>query len=133
ITDFNAYNARILRANLTNGASWSMDSQFTMGDGFLGMNWVGDLAVECDVDVAEARGELALDLVEAGYHFRATINLVDGKCAVTILDGRTGKPLGFNADGETGLKTAGKHQLRLANVDDQILLWVDGDLVKLST
>src|SRR4029079_7089781 len=127
ITDFNAYNARILRANLTNGASWSMDSQFTMGDGFLGMNWVGDLAVECDVDVAEARGELALDLVEAGYHFRATINLVDGKCAVAIVDGRTGKPLDFKAEGETGLKTAGKHQLRLPQTADHTPVLVGGD------
>ena len=35
----------------------------------LGLHWVGDLMVEADVDVEEARGELVLDLVEGGQHF----------------------------------------------------------------
>jgi signal peptidase I len=71
VTDFNAYNASLMRGQLEAGAEWSMDAQRGirgLESGFLGNNWVGDLAVEANVDVEEARGELILDLVEAGYH-----------------------------------------------------------------
>jgi signal peptidase I len=134
ITDFNTYNARLLRGQLNMGAAWSMDAQPRipeMRDGYLGMNWVGDLAVECDVNVQEARGEMLLDLVEAGYHFQATIDLKTGACRVAIIDGRTGEPVDFEAKGQTSMSRPGTYNVRLANVDDQVLLWVDGDEVKL--
>ena len=35
-----------------------------------GLHWVGDLMLEADVDVESASGELLLDLVEGGKHFR---------------------------------------------------------------
>lgn len=130
ITDFNAYNASLMRAQLNAGARWTMDSQLGAPDGHLGMNWVGDLAVEADVNVLEARGELLLDLVEGGFHFRATIDLASGETRVSIVDGRTDKALDFKAEG-TAKIGVGEHSLRLANVDDEILLWVDGDLVDL--
>ncbi len=130
VTDFNSYNANLMRGQLNAGASWTMDAQLGAPDGHLGMNWVGDLAVDCDVNVVEARGELLLDLVEGGYHFRATIDLASGQTRLAIVDGRTDKPLGFVAKGATKIGV-GEHNVRLANVDDQVLLWVDGDLVNL--
>ncbi len=123
ISDFNAYNASLTRRAAI-GSGWRALEHY------LGLNWVGDLAVEADVEVLEPRGELSLDLVEAGYHFRATINLNDGLAKLTIINGRTGELVeGFQAEAKTSVVGPGSYQLRFANVDDQLLLWVDGELV----
>ncbi len=131
ITDFNSYNTRIHREYLMDtlrhpgGLSWSNALRQHMG-----MNWVGDLAVDVDVEVEEARGELVLDLVEAGYHFRATIDLKDGKAKLSVVDGRTGGALPFKSEAATPIDGADSYRIRFANVDDQLLLWVDGKLVE---
>jgi signal peptidase I len=130
ITDFNAYNARLLR-EFAYRHGWEIVPNTGQNSGSFGSEWVGDLAVDCNVEVEEARGELALDLVEAGYHFRATIDLKSGKAKLAIVDGRTGEPLEFSAEGDTGISSPGRYELRFANVDDQLLLWVDGELVDL--
>jgi signal peptidase I len=128
ISDFNSYNATLTRSVLDGGQSWSS----LYSESFLGMNWVGDLAVEADVEVLEARGELSLDVVEAGRHYRATVDLKSGEVAVTIVDGRNGEPLAdFKATGRTTLKAAGNYTVRFANVDDELRLWVDDELVPL--
>ena len=128
ITDFNAYNARLLREfALRHG--WEIVPNTGQNSGSFGSEWVGDLAVECDVDVTEARGDLVLDLVEAGYHFRATIDLATGKAKLSIVDGRTDEPLEFEATGDAGISASGEYRIRLANVDDRLLLWVDGKLI----
>jgi signal peptidase I len=127
ISDFNPYNARLIRA-MAERDGWRIEPKLGANVGSLGTEWVDDLAVECDANVLESRGELTLDLVRAGYHFRATFHLADGKLTLSAIDGRTGKPLDFKAEGQTTL-TEGKHKLRLANVDDRLLTWVDGKLV----
>lgn len=125
ISDFNSYNATLTRRELS-AYSW----RYLQTDFVLGMNWVGDLAVDADVDVLEARGDLSLDLVEAGRHFRATIDLQSGQARLAIIDGRDGKPVeGFAAEAATSVKAPGKYHLRFANVDDQLLLWVNDELV----
>jgi signal peptidase I len=124
ITDFNSYNARVHRLDLMRGFRWSQTLER-----YHGMNWVGDLAVEADVDVEEPRGELVLDLVEAGYHFQATIDLASGKATLGVIDARTGKPLDFKDEAQSSLKGTGEYHIRFANIDDRLLLWVDGELV----
>ncbi|MCC6493906.1 MAG: signal peptidase I [Pirellulales bacterium] len=129
ISDFNPYNARLCRGYAEQDG-WRIIPRPTMpNSGSFGTEWTPDLAVECDVDVVEARGELVLDLVEAGYHFRATINLAEGTAELAALDGRTGEPLDFRARGQTEISRPGRYNVRLANVDDQLLLWVDGALI----
>lgn len=130
IVDFNSYNARLLRGFVERDG-WQIRPNSGQDAGSFGTEWVGDLAVDATVEVAEARGELALDLVEAGNHFRATINLADGKVALSAIDGRTGEPLDFKASGQTSVNAPGTYEIRFANVDDQLLLWVDGTLVDL--
>jgi len=132
VTDFNGYNARLLRGQLKDGAMWSMHAQRGIPGldfGFLGDNWVGDLAMECSVAVEEARGSLTLEVVESGYHFQATIDLKSGKAKLGVIDGRTGQSLPFSAEAQTSIDGPGEYRLRLANVDDQILLWVDDEPV----
>ncbi|WP_428308417.1 signal peptidase I [Lacipirellula sp.] len=126
ITDFNPYNASLQRYE-AESRGWKLGANSM----HQGTEWVGDLAVEATVEVEEARGQLMLDLVEAGNHFRATFNLADGKVELTAIDGRTGEPLDFKATGQTSVSAAGTYELRFANVDDQLLLWIDGDLVDL--
>jgi signal peptidase I len=125
IADFNSYNALVYRAALDRNLSFAE----TLED-HAGRNWVGDLAVEAEVSVEEARGELLLDLVEAGYHFQATIDLKSGNAKLAIIDARTGRRMPFEAEAETPITKAGDYTLRLANVDDQLLLWVNGEQVE---
>jgi signal peptidase I len=55
--------------------------------------------------------------------------LTSGKARLAVIDGRTGEPLPFEATGQTPLNRPGSYRLKLANVDDQVLLWVDDDLI----
>ncbi|MBX3433092.1 MAG: signal peptidase I [Pirellulales bacterium] len=134
ISDFNPYNARLQR-DVANRLGWQvMPPSQPPQDGVTGSTgyeWVGDLALECRVEVREAQGELLLDLVEAGYHFRATVTLDTGAVACSIVDGRTGEPLDFQATGQCRVKSPGTYRLRFANVDDRLWLWVDDKLVDL--
>jgi signal peptidase I len=117
ISDFNGYNARILRSQLY-GGPWQIEPHQ------LGMHWVGELAVECDVDVEELRGQLLLDLVKGGRHFTCTIDLESGK-ATLHCDGLDD----FHPEAQTPIDAAGSYELRFSNIDDQLLLWVDDRLV----
>ena len=129
IADFNPYNARIERELIEAGMSWDLFNE--RGRDFwtrLGANWVGDLAVECDLASAEPHGSLVLDLVEAGIHYRAAFDLAKDRVELAAIDGRTGQPLDFHAEAPAKI-AGGAHQLRFANVDDQLLLWIDDTIV----
>src|SRR5262249_28380697 len=65
-----------------------------------GQNWVGDLMLECEVEVAKAEGELILELSKGVDRFQARWQLDSGLC--TLL--RNGKEL---AAKETALKQPG--------------------------
>jgi signal peptidase I len=117
IMDFNAYNARVHRAQAQVDL-WPDVSK-------LGIHWVGDLIVEADVKVAEAKGELLLDLVEAGKHFTCRVDLATGKATLG------GQDLAdFAPAANTPLSSSGRYNVQFANIDDQLLLWVDGELMQ---
>ena len=119
ITDFTAYNTRVSKAIRPH------ESRSQVEPDKLGLHWVGELMVEADVDVEEAKGELLLDLVEAGKHFTATIDLATGQ-AVLGVDGVAG----FAPAGRDCRSTStGHYRVAFANFDDQLRLWVDGTLV----
>lgn len=118
IRDFNPYNARIRRDQVLQSGGWSMLERH------LGMHWVSDLALECEVDVKKAEGELLLDLVEAGKHFTCRIDLKTGQATLGI-DGLES----FQPTAATSVRGAGEYALALANVDDRLLLWVDDELI----
>ncbi len=117
ITDFNPYNARVQREQLYR-------APLQVEPYLLGMQWVSDLAVAAEVEIHEARGELLLDLVKAGKHFTCRIDLSTGKATLEI----AGQPK-FSTTAETPLSSTGDFRLLFANVDEQLMLWVDGDLV----
>jgi len=117
IRDFNPYNARKLRGQLPRDG-WRIPQRM------LGMHWVSDLAMECEVDLRQARGELLLDLVEAGKHFSCQIDLQTGQATLRIegLDN-------FQPSATTSVHAPGAYRLLFANVDDQLLLWIDDELI----
>ncbi|MEQ8209345.1 MAG: signal peptidase I [Lacipirellulaceae bacterium] len=127
VTDFNPYNAKLSRKDIRdNDYTWEATAANQ------GLQWVSDLAVRCEVEVKAAQGSLLLDLVEAGKHFRAKIDLSTGAVEFGIVDGETGKKLDFEAKAQTPVNSTGSYTLLFANVDDQLLLWVDGELVEIT-
>ena len=121
IRDFNPYNASRLRIQVENG-NW------TMPDDRFNMHWVSDLAVECEVDVEQTQGELHLDLVEAGKHFTCRIDLKTGLATLGVAGVSS-----ISAEVETPVKAKGSYRLLFANIDDQLLLWVDDELMEVSS
>jgi signal peptidase I len=124
ITDFNPYNARVQREQILS-SSMHPPGPLQVAPQLLGMQWVSDLALTCKVEVHEAQGELLLDIVEAGKHFTCRINLGTGEAVLEI----SGQP-DFSATAETSLTGAGDYSLTFANVDDQLILWVDNELIR---
>jgi signal peptidase I len=119
ITDFNAYNTRITREQAM------QMHELRASPEKLGIHWVGDLMVEADVNIDASQGDLLVDLVDGGKHFTCTIDLATGKAKLTI-DGAAD----FAPTAETPLSKPGRYHVALANVDDQLILWVDGSVVK---
>ncbi len=113
ITDFYAFNTRVLRA----GAEET--------PGMLGLHWVGDLIVDCELDVQGESGEALFELVKAGRHFRAAIDVATGDATLTI-DGRSD----WRRTAKTSVRGPGKRRVMFANVDRQLILWVDDKVVE---
>jgi signal peptidase I len=121
ISDFYAYNCTQLARE---------DSDPSFSDDAFGQYWVDDLALECEVELGEATGEVVLDLVRGGAHYTCRIDAKTGQ-ATLAARGATGTAIAFS-DGQkhvvadTAVKGAGKHRLRMSNVDHEVRLWVDG-------
>ena len=96
--------------------------------------WVGDLAVEGDVEVESSGGEVTLELVEGGTHFRCNIDVSTGIATLNIDGGqRASKPSFGDPSPQTAtteVHGAGNYSLRFANVDDQLFLWVNNQVVE---
>lgn len=104
-----------------------------------GEHWVDDLAVECLADVESETGELLLDVVRAGVHHVCRIDVASGVAKLARVD-ENGQSLGFTGGGEaspllsgqTPIRGAGSYRVRLSNCDHEVLLWVNGSVVKFS-
>jgi signal peptidase I len=88
-------------------------------------NWVGDLMLEFDANVERAEGELRLELARGGDRFQARWNLQTGECSLFRLADHSEQKL---ASAMTRVKAPGSYQLRFANFDDRLTVWVDRDL-----
>jgi signal peptidase I len=131
ISDFNPYNTRITPYGVGEEARRGVSDPFIVPREYQGLHWVGDLYVEVDVEAKSGSGELLLELVEAGNKFRATIDLATGKATLSIRKNGESTPVtGYAPTANTSVSGAGKHHVMFANVDDQLLLWVDDKVVK---
>jgi signal peptidase I len=85
---------------------------------------VGDLGVECEVQVGSSEGELILELVEGNVQFQCRFDVATGEVKLS----HTTDPA-FQPKAATHVKGPGVYRLAFLNVDDELRLWVDGKLV----
>ena len=93
-----------------------------------GVNWVGDLMLECAVGVEKAEGELVLELTKGGDRFQARWDLATGTCSLVRLRVRAGKDVEEKLESKPTKLKKGSYRLRFANVDQRLLVWVDDAL-----
>jgi len=126
ITDFTAYNTERNESRLSLGGPSTDVLGLGEGPGFdrLGLHWVGDLVLEATVSAERGSGQLLMVLVKAGRMFRCEVDLATGKATLSI-DGLEE----FHPAGSTAMKGPGEHRVRFANVDQRLLVWVDGSPV----
>ena len=105
-----------------------------------GLHWVGDLAVECTLEVFSDTGEAVLELVEGGRRMQCRIDLATGKATLGIAQGdASGQPAqtidgkDYRPTAQTAVRGPGKHKIIFSNCDDQLRLWVDGKVVRFDT
>jgi len=112
ITDFTAYDTGRMRKD---GVGVDPDG--------VGQHWVGDLAVECTADVQSDDGAITLELRKGGRQFQCQFDLKKGDATLSIVD------KGWQRTAQTSVKGKGRHKILFSNCDDELRLWVDGELV----
>jgi signal peptidase I len=84
-------------------------------------HWVGDLTLSLRLTVREAAGRLRLELIKGGLSDRCELDLSSGDARLF----HGGAALGPAVP--SGIAGPGTYRLVLANVDDRLTLWVDGN------
>jgi signal peptidase I len=129
ITDFYAYNSEQVVSMLDPGdePNFPYDSSPAFGQ-----YWVDDLALEVEVEVGEATGEILLDLVRGGVHYLCRIDTTSGKATLETRgnsDARVRFTDGIKehdtVSAATPVRGGGTYHLRLSNVDHEVRLWVN--------
>jgi signal peptidase I len=113
ITDFYAYDTSVSRGHRPDQPQ------------MLGLHWVGDLMLDCKLEVTDAGGAALFDLVKAGRHFRCEIDCQSGQARLAV-DGIDA----FHPTAQTTVRGPGTHQVSFANIDQQLLLSIDGSSVE---
>ena len=102
-----------------------------------GLHWVGDLMFETDIQLDADCAELVLELVECGLQYQCRVDTKTGEAKLEIVDGDSSQSFdqskGKSPTAKTGIKAGGSYDIRFSNCDDEVLLWVNGDLIKFNT
>lgn len=118
ITDFCGYNT------YTGGNGSTTDDAY----------WVADLTLTCDVEITEAgdQPEVVVELNEGVHCYRCRIDVSTGTAKLVSVNRYSGSGQSEDvlAEEQTGLVGTGDWQVRFANVDNRICLWIDDDLVE---
>ncbi len=91
----------------------------------LGNNWVGDAILECEATLDNPQGELTLQLSRGVDRFHARWDLTTGTCTLLRVTEAGEQKLDSKP---TGMSKKGDYLLRFANVDQRLVVWVNGDL-----
>ena len=113
ITDFCGYNA------YTGGNDGRL---------FRDYYWVNDITVAFSAEIKEVGDQptLVVELNEGVRRFRCRFDVSTGKASLLRLEHDEEQVL---ATADTDVKGTGNYQIRFANVDNRLCLWVDSDLV----
>jgi signal peptidase I len=119
ITDFCGYNT------YSGGRSFNIDD-----DRF----WVGDLTLNCTVDitsVADAKPELLFELIEGVRRYVCRIDVSTGQATLMRNDDLSSESSTDveMATAPTSIRGPGRYHVAFANVDDRLCLWVNGNWI----
>ena len=121
ITDYYAYNDAIQSRK---GAAGAVP----------GAHWVGDLALEAELQVNSDSGIAAFRLVEGGTEFVCRIDVATGEARIecendkVTFEDRDGEPVD-TPTATTRMKGKGKYKILFANLDDKLYMWINNRLV----
>lgn len=116
ITDFCGYNA------YTRGREADPDD---------GRYWVGDLTINCTVEITEVKGSqprLTFELVEGIRKYRCEIDVTSGTATLLRNDELSANRDAMDvkmASASTAIRGPGRYTITFANVDDRLCLWVN--------
>jgi signal peptidase I len=117
ITDFTAYDT---------GQTVSQATQYLAPDSAIyGLHWVGDLAVSATAELENNSGQVILELVKGGRKFQCRLDAATGKASLS-----TSGDESFHPVAETKFRGPGKYDLMFSNCDRELLLWINGSVVK---
>lgn len=129
ITDFTPYNTRLNLGHAADNRQFSLSPRIQRADdiGRVGVHWVSDLMLEAELTIASESTRLSLDLVKGGDHYGVTIDGASGVATFwrQAFEASERETL---ATAETEVRAGAEHQIRLANIDSRLLLWIDGSL-----
>ena len=91
-----------------------------------GDNWVSDLILEGEFKIPKKEGTLTLELSKGVDRFRAVWNLESESCTLQRV---TGEKIEKLAEKTSAPLAPGSHQVRFANVDCRLIIWIDGKLL----
>ncbi len=91
----------------------------------IGQHWVGDLYLECRLDIEGSTGTVTLELVEGGRRFQCVLDVATGEATLGIRGVES-----FRPRAATALRGPGRYLVAFANIDDQLVLWIDGSVVE---
>lgn len=106
----------------------NINSRLPTNVGHLGLHWCGDLILECELEFVEpidSGAEAVLELVEGGRAFQCRIDANSGDMRLSISGVEAYQPRKAKA-----VSGRGPHRIRFANVDDQLLAWVNDEPVE---
>lgn len=97
----------------------------------VGRHWVGDLTLHAEVEVAESKGHFTLELVEGRRKYHCDVDLSSGHTTLSYQDEQFRKRVGGELEDipigqATTITRPGKYRLIFANVDDRLILSVNG-------
>jgi signal peptidase I len=125
ITDRMGYNSALLRDKAPPFVERDKAPPPVESDMTPGANWVGDLMLECNVEIQRPQGELVLELSKGINRFQARWNLADGTCTLYRIFSDREEKLESKP---TRLKSTGSYLVRFGNIDARLIVWVDREL-----
>ena len=94
----------------------------------LGVNWVRDLAVQCELTTHQPQGEVVFELIGGGVPFHCALNIEKGTATLSI----PGLPNFKQVTVATPVKGIGSWHVLFSNTDDQLRLFVDSQEIEFS-
>ena len=112
---------RIFRRNVLRDGKQVTENACSPTTCNLGINWVRDLAIQCELTTQKPQGEVALELIGGGNAFNCVFNIEKGTATLSI----PGVPEFKQTTVDVPVRGTGSWRILFANIDDQLRLFVD--------